>query len=101
MLIKRSLERGALHGFKISPIGSPLTHLFFVDDFVLFGNASVKEVKGVVEVLKIYARGYGQEINLAKSSVFFGANTPNCNKAKIVDTLGIQCKQGFGKYLGL
>ncbi|CAN6697763.1 unnamed protein product [Malus baccata var. baccata] len=95
------LERGALHGFKISPIGVPLTHLFFADDSVVFGDASVEEVKSIVEVLKTYARGSGQEINLAKSSVFFGANTPKCMKAKIVDTLGIQCKQGFGKYLGL
>ncbi|CAN6562431.1 unnamed protein product [Malus baccata var. baccata] len=101
MLIMRSLERGALHGFKISPIGVPLTHLFFADDSVVFGDASVEEVKSIVEVLKTYARGSGQEINLAKSSVFFGANTPKCMKAKIVDTLGIQCKQGFGKYLGL
>ncbi|KAM1551666.1 hypothetical protein ACFX10_043769 [Malus domestica] len=101
MLITRSLERGALHGFKISPIGVPLTHLFFADDSVVFGNASVEEAKSIVEVLKTYARGFGQEINLTKSSVFFGANSPKCLKAKIVDTLGIQCKQGFGKYLGL
>ncbi|KAM1006872.1 hypothetical protein COP2_003662 [Malus domestica] len=101
MLIKRSLERGDLHGFKISPTGSPLTHLFFADDSVVFGKASMEEAKSVVDVLKIYARGSGQEINLAKSSVFFGSNTPKCIKAKIVDTLGIQSKQGFGKYLGL
>ncbi|KAM2044900.1 hypothetical protein ACFX1T_009162 [Malus domestica] len=101
MLIKKSLEQGALHGFKISPAGSLLTHLFFADDYVVFGNASVEKAKSVVKVLKIYARGSGQEINLAKSSVFFSANTPKCIKAKIVDTLGIQSKQGFGKYLGL
>ncbi|KAM2624892.1 hypothetical protein TB1_031827 [Malus domestica] len=101
MLIRRSLERGVLHGFKISPTGVPLTHLFFADDSVVFGNAYVEEAESIVEVLKTYARGSGQEINLAKSSVFFGANTSKCLKAKIVDSLGIQCKQGFGKYLGL
>ncbi|KAM1764594.1 hypothetical protein ACFX11_003824 [Malus domestica] len=101
MLIRRSLERGVLHGFKISPTGVPLTHLFFADNSVDFGNASVEEAESIVEVLKTYARGSGQEINLAKSLVFFGANTSKCLKAKIVDSLGIQCKQGFGKYLGL
>ncbi|KAM1223555.1 hypothetical protein ACFX2G_043518 [Malus domestica] len=101
MLIKRGLERGALHGFKITPTRTPLTYLFFADDSVLFGNATVDEAKGVADVLKIYARGSGQEINLAKSSIFFGANTPKQNKVKIMETLGIQCKQGFEKYLGL
>ncbi|KAM1691997.1 hypothetical protein FF1_033639 [Malus domestica] len=97
----RSLERGALHGFKLSPTGVPLTHLFFMDDSVIFGNASVDEAESIVAVLQTYARGSGQVINLAKSSVFFGANTPKCRKAKIVNSLGIQSKQGFGKYLGL
>ncbi|CAN6554841.1 unnamed protein product [Malus baccata var. baccata] len=101
MLIRRSLERGVLHGFKISSTGVPLTHLFFADDSVVFGNASVEEAVSIVEVLKTYARGSGQEINLTKSSVFFGANTPKQLRAKIVDSLGIQSKQGFGKYLGL
>ncbi|CAN6698380.1 unnamed protein product [Malus baccata var. baccata] len=101
MLIRRSLERGALHGFKLSTNGVPLTHLFFADDSVVFGNASVEEAEGIVAVIQTYARGSGQVINLDKSSVFFGANTPKCRKAKIVASLGIQCKQGFGKYLGL
>ncbi|KAM2022219.1 hypothetical protein ACFX16_044148 [Malus domestica] len=59
MLITRSLEQGALHGFKISPTRVPLTHLFFADDSVVFGNASVEEAKSIVEVLKTYARGFG------------------------------------------
>ncbi|CAN6691212.1 unnamed protein product [Malus baccata var. baccata] len=101
MLIRRSLERGALHGFKISPTGVPLTHLFFADDSMVFGNASVEEAENIVAVLQTYARGFGQVINMAKSSVFFGANTPKRQKAKIVNSLGIQSKQGFGKYLGL
>ncbi|CAN6553836.1 unnamed protein product [Malus baccata var. baccata] len=83
MLIKRSLEMGALHGFKISPTGVPLTHIFFADDSVVFENVSVEEADSIVAVLQTYARGSGQVINLAKSSVFFGANIPKCKKAKI------------------
>ncbi|CAN6583607.1 unnamed protein product [Malus baccata var. baccata] len=101
MLIRRSLERGSLHGFKISPTSVPLTHLFFADDSVVFGNASVEEAESIIEILQTYARGSGQVINRAKSSVFFGAKTPKCQKAKIVNSLGIQSKLGFGKYLGL
>ncbi|CAN6698982.1 unnamed protein product [Malus baccata var. baccata] len=77
MLIRRSLER------------------------VVFGNASVEEADSIVEIFQTYARGSGQVINKAKSSVFFGAKTPKCLKAKIVNSLGIQSNLGFGKYLGL
>lgn len=89
MLIKRGLEQGALHGFKITQIGIPLTHLFFADDSVLFGNATVEEANGIVEMLKVYVRGSGQEVNLSKSSIFFGSKTSNCIKAKSEETLGI------------
>ncbi|KAM1376755.1 hypothetical protein PS1_038740 [Malus domestica] len=92
MLIRRGLERGVLHGFKISFAGAPLTHLFFADDSVVFGNASVEEAESIVEVLKTYARGSGQEINLTKNSVFFGANTSKKMRANIVDSLMIQSK---------
>ncbi|KAM2060238.1 hypothetical protein ACFX1T_045454 [Malus domestica] len=101
MLLRKGIELGALHGFKFTPSGTPLTHLFFADDSVVFGNATVDEARAVVEALQVYARGSGQEINLTKSSVFFSPKTSNRLKRDIEETLGIQCRQGFGKYLGL
>ncbi|CAN6691340.1 unnamed protein product [Malus baccata var. baccata] len=101
MLIRRGIERGALHGFSVSAIGNPISHLFFADDSVLFGHASVEEARGMVEVLKTYARGSGQAVNLSKSSIFFGSKTSNRVRKKIGRTMGIQWKSGFGRYLGL
>ncbi|KAM2907972.1 hypothetical protein COP2_047533 [Malus domestica] len=101
MLIRNGLEQGALHEFKITPNGVPVTHLFFTDDSVLFGNALMEEAQWVAKVLKVYAWGSGQEINLSKSTIFFGSKTKSRTKKKIVGTLGIQCNEGFGKYLGL
>lgn len=101
MLIRKGLEQDALHGFKVTPNEVPITHLFFTEDSVLLGNATVEEAQWVVNVLKIYARGSGQEINMSKSSIFFGLKTTKRTKKKIEKTLNIQCKEGFGKYLGL
>ncbi|KAM1174400.1 hypothetical protein ACFX19_027537 [Malus domestica] len=100
-LIRKGMERGALHGYKITPNGTPITHLFFTDDSVLFGNATFEEAQGVADILKMYASGSGQEINMSKSSIFFGTSTSKRTKKKIRETLGIQYKDGFGKYLGL
>ncbi|KAM2745333.1 hypothetical protein PS2_021080 [Malus domestica] len=100
-LIRKGLERGALHGYKFTPNGTPLTHLFFADDSVLFGNATVEEAQGVADILNVYASGSGQEINMSKSSIFFGTSTSKRTKKRIGETLGIPYKDGFGKYLGL
>ena len=35
MLIRKGLERGAINGFRVTPFGIPITHLFFADDSVL------------------------------------------------------------------
>ena len=68
---------------------------------MLFCNASVVDALGVRDVLQTYARGSGQEINLSKSSIFFGPKTHKQIKQEIVKILNIQSSAGFGKYLGL
>ncbi|CAN6541494.1 unnamed protein product [Malus baccata var. baccata] len=100
-LIRKSMERGSLHGIRLTPSGNPLSHLFFADDSVLFGHATMEEAQGMVDVLNVYANGSGQNINLEKSSLFFGSTTSKRKKKKIGETLGIHCRKGFGKYLGL
>ncbi|KAM1658248.1 hypothetical protein FF1_046366 [Malus domestica] len=95
------MERGALYEFSVSANGTPISHMFFANDSVLFGHASVEEARGIVEVLRTYARGSGQAVNLSKSSIFFGSKTSNRVRRKIGRTMGIQCKSGFGRYFGL
>ncbi|KAM2566578.1 hypothetical protein TB1_009061 [Malus domestica] len=101
MLIRNGLERGAINGYRVSPAGTPITHLFFADDYVLFGKATTEETLGILNILKTYARGSGQELNLSNSSIFFGSKILNHTRLKIGRTMGIQCKVGFGKYLSL
>ncbi|KAM1380783.1 hypothetical protein ACFX2I_022469 [Malus domestica] len=101
MLIINGLERGAINGYRVSPAGTPITHLFFADDSVLFGKATAEEALGFLDILKNYASGSGKELNLSKSSIFFGSQTRNRTRLEIGKTMGIQCKVGFGKYLGL
>ncbi|KAM1948308.1 hypothetical protein ACFX15_008514 [Malus domestica] len=100
-LIRKGVERGALHGVKVTPKGMPITHLLFADDSVLFCEATVEEARGVREILNSYAVGSGQEINMLKSSIFYGSKVKKRDKKDIERTLNIQSKTGFGKYLGL
>lgn len=48
-----------------------ISHLLFADDSVIFCQASVQEVQGVLEVLDYYTDGSEQFINREKGSLFF------------------------------
>lgn len=100
-LIRNGMEIGALHGFRVTPNGVPILHLFFVDDSVLFCDVSVEKAQGVVDVLKSNATGSGQQINMSKSLIYFGLKATKRIKKKIERTLNIQSNEGFGKYLWL
>lgn len=56
------------------------------------GEASVKEEKGMKEILDLYTRGFGQLINWEKRLIFFKKNLED-KQRKIVQILGC----GVGK----
>lgn len=68
---------------------------------LFFCQASVKEIRGVLEVLDCYANGSRQLINREKSSLFFGANCNARQRKKIGRCINIQDREGIRKYLGL
>ncbi|CAN6713066.1 unnamed protein product [Malus baccata var. baccata] len=68
---------------------------------VLFCEVTVEDAQGVREILNSYAAGSGQEINMTKSFIFYGAKVKKLEKKLIENTLNIQSRMGFGKYLGL
>jgi hypothetical protein len=48
-----------------------LTHPLFVDDFLLFSNGSVREVRKVHKILDTYGTTTCMEFNVLKYSIFF------------------------------
>ena len=79
----------------LSPICSSRMTRFF------FGKATVLEARGIRRILREYARGSGQVVNLSKSSIYFGSKTSCRVRKEIGSILGIPSNDGFGKYLGL
>ena len=63
--------RGDIHGFSISTRSPTLIHLLFADDSLLFCKSNVDECEKVLEVLQVYEKSSGQQINKAKTIVFF------------------------------
>lgn len=55
--------------------GAPrISHLFFVDDSLLFYCANIEENMHVQHLLKLYEEASGQKINKEKTSLFFSKN---------------------------
>ena len=81
--------------------GPRLSHLLFANDLVLFGKASLEQVKVIKGILDIFCKSSGQKINFAKSCVCFSKNVHGTKRQEISDALGIWLTSDLGKYLGV
>jgi hypothetical protein len=66
---------GRLKGLRISRNCSPIHHLLFADDLLIFGEASISVAASIKSCLDKYCRWSGQAINASKSSIRFSRNT--------------------------
>jgi len=74
-LLSRAALDNRLTGVSIFVGGYRLSHLFFPDDSLLFCRATAEEWENLSLVLKLYERASGQQLNAAKTSIFFSKNT--------------------------
>jgi hypothetical protein len=48
-----------------------ISHLLFVDDIMIFGQGSNRELKSINDILDIYCKAIGMEIHMSKSIMLF------------------------------
>lgn len=78
-----------------------LSHLFIADDSLIFCKASLEECDSLQHVLKVYEDAFGQQLNRAKTSLFFSSNTDQQLQEEIKTRFGAQIIRQHEKYLGL
>ena len=82
--------------------GAPtLSHLFFTDDSLIFCKATLNDCDSLQRVLKVYEDALGQQLNRAKTSLFFSNNTNRSIKEEIKSRFAAQIIKQHEKYLGL
>lgn len=98
-IIQREVRKVNIMELRPSSQASSCSHQKFVDDTLLMGEGSIKEAKILKKTLDTYEQGTGQNISLAKNSIFF-FNTLEHRKKNISLILG--CKVGIlpDSYLG-
>ncbi|KAK5775961.1 hypothetical protein PVK06_043917 [Gossypium arboreum] len=100
-LIEEAKQKGLMRGVPIERERFSINHLFFADDCILFGDASVEGAKVVGDVIKEYETISGQRVNFEKSLIYFKANVNVNINDSITTTLGVRVASKPKKYLGL
>ncbi|CAN1135617.1 Putative ribonuclease H protein At1g65750 [Linum perenne] len=100
-LILKSVQNGLWEPITLTRGGTKLTHMFFADDLVLFGYATVQHAARINEVLNNFCSLSGQEINRDKSRIFFSKNVKRDRSGEVCEVLGMQPTQNLGRYLGV
>ncbi|XP_057846322.2 uncharacterized protein LOC131056028 [Cryptomeria japonica] len=96
-ITKARIER-IIKGIKITGNLDALTHQQFANDTMLLGTVDEAEALAFNNILNLYARMSGQEINYGKSEIFF-FNTPRGIETEISRMLGIPKGKLPCKYL--
>ena len=100
-LLKKSVVDGNMEGIAICRGGPKLSHLFFANDSLIICKASLAECNSLQRVLHIYEQASGQQLNRAKTSLFFSKNTPSDVQEEIKTRFGAQVIKQHERYLGL
>ena len=86
---------------KASSSGPTFSHLFFVDDLVLFAKADPTNCSAIRDVLDVFCSLSGQSVSDAKSRVYFSPNVDRDSRESFCDILGFASAPSLGKYLGI
>jgi len=69
--VRARLANEQIKGLRIWGNEIPITHQQFVDDVVIYGQATLKEAQQVLKILLEFTKASGIEINNEKSEIFF------------------------------
>ncbi|CAN6679920.1 unnamed protein product [Malus baccata var. baccata] len=100
-MIQGEVDHGRLVGVRMDFSGPIISHLFFADDTLIFLRADEQNCRLLRDLLENYCNASGQQVNLLKSSVFFGANVPASLSVQLGSILGMAVVDNPGTYLGV
>ena len=95
-----SRRKGQYYGFVIDDPEDPMTNLRFADDVLLLGQ-SPRDIRNMLEHLRLAAETYGLKLHMGKTKVFTTAprNRKTCLKIG-EDTIDVLSGEASERYLG-
>lgn len=101
MDIQNEVARGHWKPITLNRGGVGISHLFFADDLMLFGEATEDQARTIMECMSRFSAMSGLDINLGKSQVFCSPNTASGVKRRVGEVTKIPVTASLGKYLGV
>ena len=100
-MLQAAAREDEIRGFSLCRNGPRISHLFFVDDTLLFIRAVMGDLVKIQEILTLYEQALGQQINRGKTTIFLSKAVTEKRKEEISIFLGVEEVKGYEKYLGL
>ncbi|KAL6141329.1 hypothetical protein ACLB2K_059619 [Fragaria x ananassa] len=88
-------------GLRICDEAPSISHLLFADDSMLYFLASTQNCEMIKDLLSLYERASGQQVNLQNSYVVFSRNVLEATSQELANILGVQLVEKHEKYLGI
>ena len=80
--------RQAIHGVAVCRRAPRISHLFFANDSLVFCRASLEECNELQRIFSVYEAASGQQLNKAKTALFFSKSTPHAIQEEIKARFG-------------
>ena len=100
-MLRRKERDDSIRGMSVKRGAPRISHLFFINDSIIFCQASFGDCEQVAKVLAEYEKESGKKLNKEKTSLFFNKNTRQDIQEFVKETFGAQIVQQHKKYLGL
>ena len=100
-IISEQMDEGEWSPIRLNAHGPPISHLFFADDLILFGEASTSQVDTMLKCLNLFCSTSGQKVSNTKTKVYFSKNVHISRALALSARLGVSLTGDLGKYLGI
>ena len=84
----------------MAPSAPMVGHLLFADDSLLLFKANRENAMEIKDVLQLYYRASGQQVNLDKSSIHFAKGCRQVTRVEMKGILDVHNESLSEKYLG-
>lgn len=98
--ITRKVEEDTWKPLRASRGGPCVSHLFFADDLILFGAATIEQARCMKKGLEDFFQASGQKVSFSKSPLFVSPNIHQRVAEDISMSLGIPLTANLSRYLG-